>query len=164
MGFGQINSDKVDFMFCLELLNLRKSRRNRVFSCLCVHGTSHVGKEVYVEIMIRKNPPKQTKISWGHLFFRAVFANSKCWAAYGNHIVPLCGKNIPPGWLHHENGLNLWYSGTLNEWHFVHLWSIIRRFLEIRLKERQTNRDRKHHQEVQVPCLCAWIISLFTLI
>ena len=71
IGFGQIHSEKVDFLHVPFGASQPQQKIPTKKSCilvLCVNRTSHVKKEVYVEVMIRKDPPKQTKISWGHLF------------------------------------------------------------------------------------------------
>ena len=123
IGFGQIHSEKVDFLHVpfgasqpQQKIPTKKSpQRNRVFWS-CVWTEPLMWKKRYMlRSWFGKIPPNKQRLVEA-IFFRAVFANSKCWAAYGSHIVPLCGKNIPPGWLHHEKGLNLWYFVAKGLW------------------------------------------------
>ena len=133
--------------------------------------------------MIRKNTPKQTKKSFNMSFWAIIFVEPSSlqirnvemlMATTLSHsvakIFPQGGCIMKMAWTY---GI-LWPRGTLNK--IVeclchpgtliisgHLLDASSKTKWTRLKERQTNRDRKHHLEVQVPCLCAWIPKRITM-
>ena len=112
------------------------------FRVKCVNRTS-CEKRGMVEVMIRKNPPKHTKSSWGHLFFEPSLQTRNVELLMATTLSHYAAK-FPQGGCIMKKAWTCGIQGTLNEWHFVHLWSLVRRFLENKVNqiERKTNKSR----------------------
>ena len=186
MGFGQINSDKGGLPSC-SVWSFSTSAENPheeiVLSWLCVNGTVCERNLSFEKGGIcwghdsQKYPQSKQRNPSTCLLEAIIFVEPSSlqirnvemlMATTLSHsvakIFPQGGCIMKMAWTY---GI-LWPRGTLNK--IVecqchpgtliisgHLLDASSKTKWTRLKERQTNRDRKHHLEVQVPCLCAWI-------
>ena len=122
IGFGQIHSEKVDFLHvpfgASQPQQKIPTKKSCIYGPVCEPKPLMWKKRYMLRSWFGKIPPNKQRLVEA-IFFRAVFANSKCWAAIWQATLShYAAKNIPPGWLHHEKGLNLMVfcgQGTLNE-------------------------------------------------
>ena len=171
MGFGQINSEKVDFLhlpFGACEPRKKPTKKSCIFVTVCERNLS-CEKRGMLRLWFGKIPPNKQRLVEA-IFFSSRLSKLEMLSYLWQPHCPIMRQKFPQGgcimkmaWTYGT----LWPKGTLNEVvEFPchpgtliisgHLLDASSKTKWIRLKERQTNRDRKH-LEVQVPCLCAWI-------